>query len=250
MLVSSIVRRNADMWPDRDAVVEPGRQVLSWGALEERTNRLARGLRQLGVDHGDRLGVLAPNCSEHLELFFAEAKSGMVGAPMNIRLTHDDLAAYCRYVEPTALVVHASLAETARALAAEVPGITTVVGFGGDHGCDVDLDQLADAQDAADPGYDVADTDLYQLAATSGTTGVSKAVALTHRNCWAAICWAKSMACMPCTRPSSHPTSWALAICSSDEVGVASPLHGSARRPSSSRRSGDRADPSSPTDRS
>ena len=188
MLVSSIVRRNADMWPDRDAVVEPGRQVLSWGALEERTNRLARGLRQLGVDHGDRLGVLAPNCSEHLELFFAEAKSGVVGAPMNIRLTHDDLAAYCRYVEPTALVVHASLAETARALAAEVPGITTVVGFGGDHGCDVDLDQLADAQDADDPGYDVADTDLYQLAATSGTTGVSKAVALTHRNCWAAIC--------------------------------------------------------------
>ena len=187
VLVSSIVRRNADLCPDRDAVVEPGRQTQSWGALEERTNRLARALRELGVAHGDRLGVLAPNCAEHLELFFAEAKSGVIGAPMNIRLTHDDLAAYCRYVEPAAIVVHASLADTARALAADVPGIGPVIGFGGDHGCDVDLDEAIAAQDSTDPGFDVVDTDVYQLAATSGTTGVSKAVALTHRNCWAAI---------------------------------------------------------------
>ena len=188
MLVSSIVRRNADLWPDRDAVVEPGRQTQSWGALEERTNRLARALRDLGVGHGDRLGVLAPNCAEHLELFFAEAKSGVIGAPMNIRLTRDDLVAYCRYVEPAALVVHASLADTARELASSTPSIGHVVGFGGDHGFDVDLDDAVGAQDAADPGFAVSETDVYQLAATSGTTGVSKAVALTHRNCWAAIC--------------------------------------------------------------
>ncbi len=188
VLVSSIVRRNADLCPDRDAVVEPGRQTQTWGALEERTNRLARALREVGLGHGDRLGVLAPNCAEHLELFFAEAKSGVIGAPMNIRLTQDDLAAYCRYVEPSAIVVHASLADAAQELAAEIPAIGQVIGFGGDHGCEIDLDEVVAAQDGTDPGFAVSDTDVYQLAATSGTTGVSKAVALTHRNCWAAIC--------------------------------------------------------------
>ena len=188
MLVSTIVRRNAGQWGDRDAIIEPGRHAWTWDELDRRTNRVARALGHLGLTAGDRLGVLAPNCSEHLELFFAEAKCGVIGAPMNVRLTVDDLVAYCAYVEPTALVVHSSLVDTARAVAAQVPSIRHLIGTGTDHGLDLDLDLVADAQDDGDPGVHVSDTDVYQLAATSGTTGVSKAVALTHRNCWAAIC--------------------------------------------------------------
>jgi acyl-CoA synthetase (AMP-forming)/AMP-acid ligase II len=187
MLVSAIVRRNADVFADRDAVVEPGRPTRSWADLERRTNRLARVLRTLGLGHGDRLAVLAPNVGEHLELFFAEAKTGIIGAPMNIRLTVHELAAYCRYVEPAALVVHGSLADVGRAVAAAAPSIRHVVGTGAGHGFDLDLDTLCAAQDDTDPGVPVRDDDVYQLAATSGTTGVAKAVALTHRNAWAAI---------------------------------------------------------------
>ena len=65
-------------------------------------------------------------------------------------------------------------------------------------------------------------------------------------SCWrAAICWAKSVAWMPWNRPSSQPTSWAWATRSSTSVGTPSSANGKARRFSSSRRSGDRAEPSS-----
>ncbi len=65
-------------------------------------------------------------------------------------------------------------------------------------------------------------------------------------SCWrAAICWANSVAWMPWNRPSSQPTSWALAMRSSAPLGAAVPANGWASRPSSSRRSGDRADDSS-----
>lgn len=187
MLVSAIVRRNAACFGARDAIVEPGRPTWTWAALEERTNRLARAFGRLGLRPGDRLGVLAPNAGEHLQLFFAEAKSGVVGAPMNIRLTVHELASYCRYVEPGALVAHASMAGTARAVADAAPGIRHLIGFGAGHGLPLDLDELADAEEPTDPGVAVDDGDLYQLAATSGTTGVAKAAALTHRNAWAAL---------------------------------------------------------------
>jgi len=188
MLVSAIVRRNAVFFGDSEAIVEPGRRTQSWSALDQRTNQLAHALISLGIGKGDRIGVLAPNCGEHIELFFAEAKSGIVGAPMNIRLTADDWAAYCRYVEPVAIVVHASLAGAATELAMRAPSIRHVIGFGGDHGLPLDLDLLADAQPLTEPAVVVHEHDLYQLAATSGTTGVSKAAALTHRNAWAAMC--------------------------------------------------------------
>jgi long-chain acyl-CoA synthetase len=188
MLVSSIVRRNAVFAGDADAVVEPGRRTLSWSALDARANQLAHGLLALGLGKGDRVAVLAPNCGEHIELFFAEAKSGVVGAPMNVRLTPDEWAAYCRYTEPAALIVHASLAPAGSVLAEQVPAISHLIGFGAEHGLPIDLDDLAAAQPATEPAVDVDERDLYQLAATSGTTGVPKAAALTHRNAWAAIC--------------------------------------------------------------
>jgi len=195
VLVSAIVRRNAEFFADRDAIVEPGRRGWRWGELEARTNQVARALRRLGLRHGDRLGVLAPNAGEHLQLFFAEAKTGVIGAPMNIRLTVEELASYCRYVEPTVLVAHASLRETATAVARQAPSIAHLVGFGPGHGLSIDLDEAADAEESTDPGVGVRDDDLYQLAATSGTTGVAKAAALTHRHAWAAI--ANWMAEMP-----------------------------------------------------
>ena len=61
----------------------------------------------------------------------------------------------------------------------------------------------------------------------------------------AAICWANSVAWMPWNSPSSQPTSWAWAMRSSASLGSLPSPNGMATRSSSSRRSGDRAAPSS-----
>ena len=187
MLVSDIVRRNAGFFPDADAVVVPGRPAVSWATLEERTNQLGRAFLDLGLGKGDVVAVFAPNCGEYIEFFFACAKTGVLGAATNIRLAGREVTHHLNYVQPVAVLVHAHMADAARQWLDEVPSVKHVVGIGPGHGFDRDYDQLVGAQSPDDPGCQVDESDVYQLAATSGTTGVPKAATLTHRNAIAAI---------------------------------------------------------------
>ena len=194
MLVSDIVRRNAMFFGDRDAVVTPAGRSRSWRELDERTDRFARALLDLGLTKGDRLALFAPNCPEYLEFFFACAKSGVVGATTNTRLSAYEVSSYHGYVEPTALLVHADLVERAKAWFPAVPSLRHVIGFGDGHGLDLDLETLLEAAPAGAPMVDVDEDDTYQLGATSGTTGIPKAAILTDRNAIAAmVCWAAEM---------------------------------------------------------
>jgi len=194
VLISDIVRRNAEVFGDRDAAVVPGGLRRSWGELDERASRLGNALLGLGLAKGDRVAMLAANGPEFLELFFACAKTGIVGATLNTRLAPAELGRYLRYVEPAALLVGAALTDEADRFVGDVPSVGAVVGIGDGHGRPFDYEQVLAAASPGEPPGDVDDTDIYQLGATSGTTGVPKAAILTHRNAWAAMCcWLAEM---------------------------------------------------------
>src|SRR5262245_39134738 len=106
MLICDIVRRNADYFGDQDAIVVPGQKAVSWAELEERSNALARVFLELGLRKGDRVATCMPNCLEFYEFYFACAKTGVIGAPTNVRLAPAELASYLSYVEPSAVLVH------------------------------------------------------------------------------------------------------------------------------------------------
>lgn len=62
-----------------------------------------------------------------------------------------------------------------------------VVGFGGEHKFAADLEALVTRAQSGATDVAILETDVYQLAATSGTTGVPKAAMMTHRNAMAAM---------------------------------------------------------------
>jgi acyl-CoA synthetase (AMP-forming)/AMP-acid ligase II len=187
MLVGEIVRRNAEFFGDSDALVVPDGVTQSWGETEARSNQFANALLDLGLAKGDRLAAFASNGPEYVEFFFACAKSGIVGATTNIRLAPAELASYLSYVEPSAIVVSADQAEAARRFIADVPSIKHVIGFGEDHGFELDYEAMVASGATTSPSVSVDDSDVYQLGSTSGTTGVPKGAILTHRNAIAAM---------------------------------------------------------------
>ena len=85
------LERSATVWADRPAVVS-GEDSWTYAEHLEQVRRVAGGLRELGVEPGDRVATLLPNVHEMLELHYAVPGIGAVLVPLNTRLTKDDYA--------------------------------------------------------------------------------------------------------------------------------------------------------------
>lgn len=69
---------------DERALVFPG-ESMTYRALAERAEEFARGLIALGVDRGDRVGILMPASLDLVAITFAAAKVGAIAVPVNAR---------------------------------------------------------------------------------------------------------------------------------------------------------------------
>ena len=85
LVLGEALARWARKAPDLEAIVF-GNRRLTFREFDERVNRLANGLAGLGVQRGDRVGLIFTNCIEYAECAFALAKLGAIGVPGNFRL--------------------------------------------------------------------------------------------------------------------------------------------------------------------
>ena len=68
-----------------------GNEVISYGEANARSDGLAGALRRFGLGHGERVGVLMPNCPQLLESMFATWKAGGCVVPLNARFQREEL---------------------------------------------------------------------------------------------------------------------------------------------------------------
>ncbi|MCW2790871.1 MAG: acyl-CoA synthetase [Aeromicrobium sp.] len=189
----SFLRRSADVWPDKVAVVHDDRR-LTYRELAEQAELAARALRAHGVAPGDRVAYLMPNVPEALIAQFGVPLAEGVLLAMNTRLAPPEVGYILDHSGAAVLVVDAELLGAARAALAEAPGIRTVVVVGAGSS---DLpasserlafvtysDFLASADDSA-VHWSVEDEYApLALNYTSGTTGRPKGVVYTHRGAY------------------------------------------------------------------
>ena len=89
--------------PDREAVVFRGERV-TYAALRDRADALARALLALGVCKGDRVAVLLPNRPEWLITAVAAAKVGALTAAISTFSTPRELAWTLEHAQPRVVV--------------------------------------------------------------------------------------------------------------------------------------------------
>lgn len=63
----------------------------TYAELSEESNQLARGLLALGVNKGDRIGIMAGNCEQYISLFFAAARVGAILVVLNNTYTASEV---------------------------------------------------------------------------------------------------------------------------------------------------------------
>lgn len=114
------VHASAD--PSRLAVVMArSGDTLSYGELAERSIRVARLLRNAGLEAGDAVAYLSDHDPRLFELCWAAQRSGLYYTPLNWHLHEDDLGAILADCSPRALISAPGLADLGRRLSASAP---------------------------------------------------------------------------------------------------------------------------------
>ncbi|WP_142281637.1 non-ribosomal peptide synthetase, partial [Mycobacterium kyorinense] len=151
--------------PEAVALCGGGRSV-TYGELDEASNRLAHLLVARGAGPGRRVGLLLPRSVEAVAAILAVLKTGAAYVPIDPAVPAARVAFVLSDAAPVAVITSAGLADRLAGLDVRV--------------IDVD-DPVVDAQSSAGLAVPAAD-DVAYVIYTSGTTGVPKGVAISHRN--------------------------------------------------------------------
>jgi fatty-acyl-CoA synthase len=174
---------------DRDAVVDVATQRrLSYRAVDDAVEAVARGLLARGVATGDRVGIWAPNCVEWCLVQYATARIGAILVNINPSYRTHEVEYVLRQAEVGTLVAAAAFKTSDyRAMIDEVrgglPQLTDVI-YLGEPSWDAlladgaGLAPEATAQRSAQLSFD----DSINIQYTSGTTGFPKGATLSHHN--------------------------------------------------------------------
>jgi acyl-CoA synthetase (AMP-forming)/AMP-acid ligase II len=152
---------------DKPALIDAASgAVTTYAELVERVAAVAAGLAAEGIGPGDAVGLLGPNSTEWAVAYHAAISLGAVVSSLNPLLTPEEIATQLRSADAKAVIA----AEPLRDAVAESGLAVFTLGSLPTGG--------ADARSApVDPAGDLA-----VLPFSSGTTGLSKGVMLTHRN--------------------------------------------------------------------
>jgi long-chain acyl-CoA synthetase len=153
--------------PDACAVVCEDRR-RTYAELARRCRRLAGGLRRLGLQRGDRVGVISLNSDRYLELYLGVPASGLILVPVNSRLAAAEMGAILADADVPVVFTDADYPG-----AAQAPRVLSIPG---------DYEDLI-ASSPEDPlGDGPSESDTAVLFYTSGTTGAAKGAVHTHRS--------------------------------------------------------------------
>jgi fatty-acyl-CoA synthase len=180
--VGELVSVNAALYPERIGARDLQR-AMTFRQWNERACRLANALLGLGLKHGDRVGILAYNCVEWMEIYAAVAKAGLIAVPINFRLVGPEIAYIAGDAGISAFIVQQDLLEVVEGIRAGLPvrdGNYIHFGKASAPAGYRAYESLLAAASAGEPDVAVAPTDAWTLMYTSGTTGLPKGVVRNH----------------------------------------------------------------------
>jgi acyl-CoA synthetase (AMP-forming)/AMP-acid ligase II len=181
------LRRAAEVWPEKTAVITPetGGQEFSYRRLDEHSSILAASLEGLGVRTGDRVGLWLKNSLEYILSFYGILKAGAVVVPISTHYGSREVSHQLKTTEARGLIAQASLLDANKEVLPELKGLDFLVSSGEGKAASGAVPFFTLLQGSPGPdrslGFDTKET-LAVLPFSSGTTGLPKGVILTHHN--------------------------------------------------------------------
>jgi len=163
---------------------------VTFGELNERINKAAHGFQKLGIKKGDNVAILLQNGPEFLYTWFGLNKIGAVEVPINLALRGKGLAYQITQSDSVILVSDSRYLEFLQAIEGELTSVKRMVWFTPEgeamprcQALRFDRIGFAELMDnpATAPKAEVSYKDTASILYTSGTTGPSKGVMMSHQ---------------------------------------------------------------------
>ncbi|MCM3118096.1 AMP-binding protein [Neobacillus sp. MER 74] len=188
MNIGFIPNKYARIEPNRPALIDiPNDRRMSFGELDDRVCRLANGfIDRFGLKKGDRIAILAKNCMEYIECYFACARVGLIIQPLNWRLGNKELSRILNDGKPAVIITLKEFEEVKNYLQQNVDlDYWLEIGEGSNHSYEI----LVQASSNEEPSLssEVGDEDPMLILYTGGTTGEPKGAIHTHKSFYAGM---------------------------------------------------------------
>ena len=163
-----------------------GDRRFTYLEFSERADRLSSALLNLRIRKGDRVAYLSFNCHRLLEAYFGVPQIEAILLPLNIRLSHEELAYILNDAAPRVLFFDPEftpLVEALRSSAVSIEHFISLRDSKPPWAYPKFYDELIAAVEPAAIDYrQIEENSVAELFYTSGTTAHPKGVMLTHRN--------------------------------------------------------------------
>ena len=188
MTLTEMAARNARMYPDKIAFIEiiPSKKVrkdITHFEFDERVNRVANALIDMGVGKGDKVLHWMMNSTRFLEAYYGILRTGAWVVPLNFRFSSQDVK-FCAYVaEAKVFILGEEFRERVESIRGQLPTVKEYV-FAGQNPPESmkSLEDLICKSSSKPTEVEINDEDEAALYFTSGTTGMPKPLLLTHRS--------------------------------------------------------------------
>ncbi|MGN6148301.1 MAG: AMP-binding protein [Rhizomicrobium sp.] len=189
LTVDKFLDHAAKWWGGREVVTADASRI-GYAELRTRSNLLSGAFKALGLRFGDRVGTLAWNTQNHIEIYYGTMGAGLVCHTLNPRLAVSHLAAMVNEAEDRVLMIGAGLSDMARELVHQCPSVETVVFLDGEQSDwrmagdrrVLEFETLLAKYGVKTEWGGFDEETAAGLCYTSGTTGSPKGVLYTHRS--------------------------------------------------------------------
>ena len=169
---------SAAVVPDREALV-CGESRIDYAGMQSRVNQLANALQSMGIERGAAVAVMAVNCPQYVEAYYACAKAGAVFVPLNYRAKREELEYMLNASETQALFVGGRYLDLVAGLKPQLEKVREFVCLDSKAGGMRSYDELLAGAPDDELFVDIDENDASILMYTSGTTAQPKGVVLT-----------------------------------------------------------------------
>lgn len=157
---------------------------MTYAEFGERVKRLAGSMQEMGIQKGDRIGLLMLNSFRFLEIYYASFLLGAIVVPLNTRLSGPEISFILNDAGVKTLFFHKEFVPLINQLRQELPEIEHLILAEDVQRPDTNAifyEKLVSRQSSLRlPG--LSEDDLAGIFYTGGTTGLPKGVMLTHKN--------------------------------------------------------------------